>query len=119
MAWRGNRLNAFHIQGYFICLLRQPVWHPEDVEIVDELMVNITRSHDEKAAEISRIMEAEYEYYINDDLPKAIRLLERAIEVSEHKHFAIKALIEIYHRRGFYDQEQAYQRMLGEIEDEE
>lgn len=114
-----NKLNAFHIQGYFICMLRKSYWNPEEKNIIEELMKNIKISHDFKAKEISKVMEAEYVYYINGEFDKAVGLLKKAIQESGYKHFPIKALVEIYSRRGFKDQEEYFSKMINDTLEED
>src|SRR5690606_35063535 len=47
-----GKLNAFHIQAYFICLTKKASKTIEDLGKLDELMKNIAISHDYKSSEI-------------------------------------------------------------------
>jgi hypothetical protein len=80
-------------------------------------MNNIQKSHDYKAKEIYQVMVGEYEYYIKDNFEEAIRLLKEAKDTCEYKNYPIKALIEIYTRRGYTEREMAYTKLIEE-EDE-
>ncbi len=99
-------LNAFHIQAYFICLTRQIKLSTEDKKEINNLMQSIQISHDAKASEIYQCMQAEYEYYINGDVAKAIEGLEKNIREATFKNYPQKALLQIYRRRGFREKEQ-------------
>ena len=117
-----KKLNAFHIQAYFICMLRKSAWSPSEKIIIDELMDNIQKSHDYKAKEIFQVMKGEYEYYIKDNFQQAVYLLNQAKEQCEFKNYPVKALIEIYRRRGMKEKENSMFKFVnieeGEIPDE-
>jgi len=109
-----KKLNAFQIQAYFICLLRKSNWSSSEKAIIDELMINIRKSHDFKANEIYQVMVGEYEFYINNNFEEAVRLLNNAKEQSEFKNYPIRALSEIYKRRGFFEKEKLYFDMIDD-----
>lgn len=111
-------LNAFHIQAYFICLLRKSSWSPSEREIIEELLINIQKSHDYKGKEIFQVMKGEYEYYIRGHFEQAVKLLKEAKEKCEFKNYPIKALMEIYKRKGLKDKEKMYSDMIN-LEEEE
>jgi tetratricopeptide (TPR) repeat protein len=113
-----KKLNAFHIQAYFVCLLRKSSWSPSEKSIIDELMAGIQKSHDFKAKEIYEVMVGEYEYYIKNNLDEAVRLLTDAKEKSHFKSYPIKALSEIYKRRGLLDKEKLYNNMIVDDQDD-
>ncbi len=93
-----QKLNAFHIQSYFICLIRKPYLSKDDRLIFDELFKNIERSYDSKSKEIASVMKGEYEYYVNKDTAKAILILRECIKNNSSKHYPTKALREIYQK---------------------
>lgn len=95
-----QKLNAFHIQAYFLCLIRKKYLTKDDKEIIFELFKNIDRSHDSRAKEISNVMKGEFEYYINGDITKAIAILRECINTNISKHFPTKSLIDIYEKIG-------------------
>ena len=112
-----KKLNAFHIQAYFICLLRKSTWSQSEKSIIDELIINIQKSHDFKANEIYQVMLGEYEYYIKGNFEEAVTLLKTAKDTCEFKNYPIKALAEIYKRRGIEDQEKKYSTLVNEEDD--
>ena len=68
--------NAYHIETYFRCLVRskQP-----DVQILDDLLQRMRKSHDVLKDVILETFEAEYDYYINHDYQKAVSSLKQII----------------------------------------
>ncbi|SHN45341.1 toll/interleukin-1 receptor domain-containing protein [Chitinophaga sp. CF418] len=113
-----RKLNAFHIQAYFNCLLRKNSWSPSEKQIIDELMTNIKKSHDFRANEIFQVMSGEYEYYINGNFELAVKQLNEGREKSAAKNYFNKALFEIYKRRGMTEKENYYSRLIND-EDED
>lgn len=95
-----QKLNAFHIQAYFICLIRKPYLSREDKEIIEQLLKNIEKSYDSKAKEIASVMNAEFEYFLNKDSAKAINLLRECIKNNSSKHYPFKSLQDIYSNTG-------------------
>jgi hypothetical protein len=97
--YENQKLNAFHIQAYFICLTRKKFLSSEDKKIIDELMKNIDRSFEVKAKHMAIVMKGEYEHYVNKNTAKAISTLQECLEKDKNKHYAKKALEEIYKRQ--------------------
>jgi len=100
-----NKLSAFHIQGYFMCLVRKKNVNDDDKFILDELLTNIQISHDFKAKELFQTMKGEYEYFVNKNIPNSIKILKEAILYSEFKSYPKKALLEIYNKADFRAEE--------------
>jgi hypothetical protein len=94
--YESQKLNAFHIQAYFICLTRKHYISKDDVDTIKELMKNIERSFESKAKNIATVMSGEYEYYVNKDISKSISILRECLDKDKHKHYAKKALEDIY-----------------------
>ncbi|MUV03885.1 TIR domain-containing protein [Flavobacterium rakeshii] len=106
-----KRTNIFHLHSYFVCLVRQNVkFSNRDIQIIHGLMDAVRNSLDIKAEDIYRCMEGEYEFYVNNDLPKAIEILKNAIKLNENKLFPKKSLLEIYRKRDMSD---AYDKLLA------
>lgn len=93
-----QKLNAFHIQAYFICLTRKNYLSKEDKVVIEELLKNIERSSDFRAKEIASVMRGEYLYYVKNDTMGAITALRECYDKNKSKHYPIKALKEIYKR---------------------
>lgn len=96
--YENQKLNAFHIQAYFVCLIRKPYFTKEDKEKFIELFKNIERSYDFKANEIHNVMKGEYEYYVKKDISKSIQILNECLKLNSSKHFPFKALKDIYNK---------------------
>ena len=96
--YQNQKLNAFHIQAYFICLIRKQYLTKEDKIVIEELFKNIERSYDTKAKEIGNVMKGEYAFYIKKDNASAIQILRECIKTNSSKHYAVKALQDIYEK---------------------
>lgn len=94
--YESQKLNAFHIQAYFICLTRKQYLSREDKLKIDDLFKNMERSYDFRAKEIITVMRGEFAYYVEKDIPKSIRLLQDCIRANSNNHYSIKALQDIY-----------------------
>lgn len=92
------RTNILHIQAYFTCLIKKSDLTSDDLEIIDELLSAAESSLHRKAEDIVRQMKAEYDYYIENDLPKAIEELKESMKLDQNSYFAYRALIEMYKR---------------------
>jgi len=111
-----NNLNAFHIQGYFKCLVRKPYLTNEDKETLTKLMEQIKISHDNKANEILLTMKGEYQYFVKKDMSGAIKMLKDAIDSSFYKTYPRKALAEIYNKNDFHSE---FSKLKKQIENSE
>lgn len=96
--FENQKLNAFHIQAYFISITRKRYLSREDKEVIDELLKNIDRSYDFRAKEIASVMKGEYYYYVKNDTPNAIATLRECLDKNKSKHYPKKALNDIYKR---------------------
>jgi hypothetical protein len=94
--YENQKLNAFHIQAYFICITRKKFLSNEDKGVIEELLINIERSSDFRAKEISSVMRGEYYYYVKEDFSKAITTLRECLDKNKSKHYPKKALNDIY-----------------------
>ncbi|MDR2084648.1 MAG: TIR domain-containing protein [Bacteroidales bacterium] len=97
--YENQKLNAFHIQAYFICLTRKHYISNADIDILNELLKNIKRSFETKAENIATVMQGEYEYYVNKDISKSISILKECVNKEKNKYYPKKALAEIYRRQ--------------------
>ncbi len=99
-----KRTNIFHIHSYFISIIRRrKKITSEEKTILTELIESIKRSSDIKAEDITRCMEGEFEYYVKNNLTRAIDILEEAFKLNDNKIYPQKSLLEIYKRRGMKD----------------
>jgi hypothetical protein len=98
--YESQKLNAFHIQGYFLCLTRKKYLSKEDKAVIDELLRNIERSSDIRSQEIASVMKGEYLFYVKNDTPQAISTLRECLGKMKKKYYAKRALTEIYNRSG-------------------
>lgn len=96
--YENQKLNAFHIQAYFLCLVRKAFLTKEDREKIEELFKNIERSFDSRSEEIHNVMKGEYQYYIKKDITEAIRILRNCLKTNNNKHIPVKSLLEIYQK---------------------
>jgi hypothetical protein len=96
--YESQKLNAFHIQAYFLCLTRKRYLSKEDKNVIEELLKNIERSSDIKSKEIASVMNGEYLFYVKNETAKAINVLRESLDKSKSKHYPKKALNEIYIR---------------------
>ncbi len=97
-----GKTNAFHIQAYFICLIRKLALTPSEQRTVEHLLDSIKKTNDRKAEELYGTMMGEYEYYIKKNIPKAIEVLTDSLENSQYKYYPFKALMELYMKQGQY-----------------
>lgn len=100
--YENQKLNAFHIQAYFICITRKKFMSKDDKIIIEELLKNIDRSFDFRAKEIASVMKGEYEYYVKNDIGQAITILRECIDHNKRKHYPMKALEEIYNKGNMF-----------------
>ncbi|MDR0941323.1 MAG: TIR domain-containing protein [Bacteroidales bacterium] len=94
--YENQRLNAFHIQAYFICLTHKHFLSKTDIDTIEELLKNIDRSFESKAKNIAPVMKGEYEFYVKKDVPKAIAILQKC---AKKDNYAKKTLAEIYKKQ--------------------
>jgi len=97
-----GKTNAFHIQAYFICLIRKPTLNPTELNTLKYLRDSIKKTNDRKAEELYSTMMGEYEYYINKDVSTAIQVLTDSLKNSQFKYYPFKALYELYIKQGQY-----------------
>lgn len=94
--YENQKLNAFHIQAYFLCLVRKPYLIKEDKVKIEELFKNVERSFDSRSKEIQNVMKGEYEYYVKKNIPESIKILRECIKNNNNKHIPLKSLLDIY-----------------------
>lgn len=97
--YENQKLNAFHIQAYFICITRKKFLSKEDKEKIDELLKNIERSYDFRAKEIASVMKGEYYFYIKNDFSESNKILRECYHKNKSKHYPKKALEDIYKKK--------------------
>lgn len=98
--YENQKLNAFHIQAYFLCLIRKKFLLKEDRVVIQELFKNIDRSYDSRSKEIANVMSGESAFYIEANTVKAIGILRDCIKTNISKHFPLKSLLNIYEKTG-------------------
>ncbi len=91
--------NVYHAQAYFTCLIKKNGLTDEESDEIEEILEMVCKSPSQKSREMYAIMEAEYQYYRNNDLARAISMLQEALRVHSKKVFAYRSLKEIYRRR--------------------
>ncbi|GAA4467477.1 toll/interleukin-1 receptor domain-containing protein [Nemorincola caseinilytica] len=100
--YKNSKTNAFHIQAYFLCLIKKNN-HPEsDIKILERLMDDILKTNSKQAEEIHNTMQGEFEFYINQDASKAIQVLKDALYKNKNKYYAYRSLYLIYNKQGKY-----------------
>jgi hypothetical protein len=115
--YENQKLNAFHIQAYFLCLTRKRYPSKEDKLVLTELLKNIERSSETKAQEIASVMKGEYLYYVKNDTAAAITALREAIDKSKKKYYPQKALYEIYCRAGLHSVANELSSKFSEVDE--
>lgn len=96
--YRRYRTNILHIQAYFTCLIKKDDLNEADIDVIQELLENADKSLDKKAEDIHREMQAEFDFYIDDNPTKAIAALQESLKLNPNNYFAFRALLEIYKR---------------------
>lgn len=97
-----GKTNAFHIQAYFICLIRKIHINDADEKILERLLDSIKKTNDRKADELYATMMGEFEYYIKKNIPRAVKVLKDSLGSSQYKYYPFKALFELYIKQGQY-----------------
>lgn len=96
-----RQTNIFHIQSYFISIIRQQKKLLEsDLRILKTLMKSVKSSPDIKADDILRCMNGEYAYNIDSNIKEATEILLEAIKLNQNKNYPKKILLEIYRKEG-------------------
>lgn len=90
-----NKNNIYNIHSYYISLIRSGKGKKK-IDKVNELMDGAKKFISIKGNDMYKCMLGEYEFYINNNLTKAIELLEEAYNLNENKSYPIKALELIY-----------------------
>jgi len=92
-----DKTNIFHIQSYFISLIRRNEYlSPEDIRVLKSLIKSVENSIDSKGADIARCMKGEYAYYVERNLEAAKDILMEATRINENKTYPKKTLREIF-----------------------
>lgn len=87
-----SKINPFHIEAYFSCLINQNTMTPDTKIVIDELMDHIQISRHRKAPEFHKYMRAMYEFYINNDHENGIRIMQDCYETSQNRNRPKRAL---------------------------
>lgn len=93
------KTNILHIQAYFTCLVKKRDKSEFDFDILNELLDSASKSMDKKARDISREMQAEYDFYIQNNAASAIKTLSESLMLNSRNVFAYRALAEILKRK--------------------
>jgi tetratricopeptide (TPR) repeat protein len=104
LRWAKDNYNRFksnilHNQAYFTCLIKKTDKTEFDFIEIKALLENASKSLDKKATDVTREMQAEYDYYIQGNFKKAITTLTESLRMNSHNYFAFRALLEIYKRK--------------------
>lgn len=91
--------NAFYIVTYFKSLVREP---QTDDKILRDLIKRLQSAWDTNRVIFSLMLEAEYEYYINNDFDAAISMFSKALEINTFPPIFISAS-EICNKEGRMD----------------
>ena len=104
--YHANPANPYHIQAYFICLIRNSIRRTKERPTIEELITAISSTSNPKSESIATIMKAEFAFYIEQDYVNSFQKLTEALEqgVGGHKRYAYFSLEEMYKSRGFIDQ---------------
>lgn len=87
--------NTYYIVAYFRSLVRDKKKKP-DISLLKRLMTELNDSFDPHKESFAIIQEGEYEYYINGDFGKAIKVFEEGIAVNKSRRASIfSSLFEI------------------------
>jgi tetratricopeptide (TPR) repeat protein len=105
--YNNAKANAFHIQAYFICLIRKLPIGPSESKTLKYLLESIKKTNDRKADELYGTMMGEFEFYVNKDVPRAIQVLTESLKNSQYKYYPFKALLELYIKQGQYSSAEA------------
>lgn len=106
-------INPFHIQAYFICLVHANLDNIQSVrKELEELILQMKESLDRRAKSMLTTMQGEYEYYVNNDKLKAIKILKDANTKELSNQYAAKALKNIYKREGMEEEYQEIDALL-------
>lgn len=96
-----RKTNIYHIQSYFIALIRRRKSLTNDERCELQGLINeVERSNHTKATDVCRCMQGEYAYYVKHKLDKSIFILKDALNINENKMYPKKSLLEIYRRQG-------------------
>jgi hypothetical protein len=93
------KTNILHIQAYFTCLIKKRDKTEFDFAKLNELLVSASKSMDKKATDITKEMQAEYDFYIKDNAGIAIDSLVESLRLNSRNVFAFRALSEILKRK--------------------
>lgn len=112
-----KQTNIFHIQSYFLALIRQARNFTDgEITILNNLMNGVKTSADVKSEDIYRCMQGEYEFYVNHNISKAIAILNEAQRLNDNASFPKRSLLEIYKK---LDMRKAYEDLNNSFEDED
>lgn len=90
--------NILHIQAYFTCLIKKRDKNEFDFSMLKVLLDNASKSMDRKARDITKEMQAEYDFYIKNNSKNAIESLVESLRLNSRNVFAFRALSEILKR---------------------
>lgn len=92
-----DKTNIYHIQSYFISLIRRSEYlSPDDIRVLNNLIKGVENSVDSKGSDIARCMKGEYAFYVERNLEAAKNILLEASKINENKTYPQKTLREIY-----------------------
>lgn len=109
-----SKLNPFHIEAYFSCLINQDPITAENRCVIDELMEHISLSRHRKTADFQSYMESMYEFYIKQNKSMGIQMMEQCYQKSVNKSRPKQALERMYLKDGKID---AYHNIKNKRED--
>lgn len=112
--YKRHQHDIIHAHSYFKALICSSKLQPnKDKECLQNIMEMVGANSDPRAYDLKSCMEGEYEYYINNDLTKAIKILQTASQNNNNKIYAQKALHRIYSRAGMKSERVALEREMA------
>jgi hypothetical protein len=100
--YRRFKTNILHIQAYFTCLVKKHDKTEFDFDRLNELLESASKSMDKKARDISREMQAEYDFYIQNNAASAIASLGESLRLNSNNVYAFRSLAEILKRKNMH-----------------
>jgi tetratricopeptide (TPR) repeat protein len=99
--YNDKRTNPYHIEAYFRCLVKRRGKDQKDIEILSQLIEEMKAIRDPKSREIVETMEAEYNYYVNNDVAASIKTLLDLVKTARINYPAVSPK-EIYAKQENY-----------------
>lgn len=95
-----NKMNPYHIEAYYRCLVRKNNLGYDDRKILRELINAMKTSYNDNHGLIAQTMEAEYEYYVNRKIEPALSKLLSLTQIEHPLRYTKRALYELQIKMG-------------------